>query len=40
MTKVEKFFNDTFFTSEDYRNKANFGDIPYQFRISLRTING
>ena len=36
-TKVEKLFEESFFTSEDYRNKVIFGDIPYSYNISLRS---
>ncbi|WP_292364982.1 MULTISPECIES: hypothetical protein [unclassified Methanoculleus] len=36
-TKVDAFFNDTFFTEEDYRGKAIFGDIPYSYNISLKS---
>jgi len=36
-TKVEKFFEESFFTSEDYRSKVIFGDIPYSYNISLRS---
>ncbi len=39
-TKVDVFFNGTFFTSEDYRGKAIFGDIPYSYRFSLRSEDG
>jgi len=37
--KVEKFFNDTFFDRNDYRSKVIFGDIPYSYRISLRSLD-
>jgi hypothetical protein len=36
-TKVDAFFNDSFFTPDDYRSKAIFGDIPYSYNISLRS---
>ena len=39
-TKVEKFFEQGFFTSEDYRNKAIFGDIPYSYNFSIRSEDG
>ncbi|MDI6719016.1 MAG: hypothetical protein QMD46_05335 [Methanomicrobiales archaeon] len=40
-TKVEKFFNGTFKDDHDvYRQKAIFGDIPYQFNISLKLLDG
>lgn len=39
-TKVEAFFNATFFASEDYRSKAIFGDIPYSYNFSLRSEDG
>ncbi|KDE56004.1 hypothetical protein EI28_02460 [Methanoculleus sp. MH98A] len=35
-TKVDAFFNGSFFTEDDYRNKAIFGDIPYSYNVSLR----
>ncbi len=38
-TKVEKFFNDTFFDEGDYRDKAIFGDIPYSYSISLLILD-
>jgi len=34
-TKVDAFFNDSFFTPDDYRSKAIFGDIPYSYNFSL-----
>lgn len=34
-TKVNAFFNDSFFAEEDYRSKAIFGDIPYSYNFSL-----
>ncbi len=34
-TKVDAFFNDSFFTPDDYRNLAIFGDIPYSYHVSL-----
>jgi len=37
--KVEKFFNDTFFDRNDYRSKVIFGDIPYSYWISLRSLD-
>ncbi|MCM2464985.1 hypothetical protein DIC75_01415 [Methanoculleus sp. CWC-02] len=39
-TKVDAFFNDSFFTPDDYRNLAIFGDIPYSYNISLRSLDG
>ena len=39
-TKVDAFFNRTFFASEDYRSKAIFGDIPYSYNFSLRSEDG
>lgn len=33
-TKVDVFFN-SFFTEDDYRSKAIFGDIPYSYNFSL-----
>ncbi|MDD3070775.1 MAG: hypothetical protein PHX88_06225 [Methanoculleus horonobensis] len=39
-TKVNAFFNDTFFTEDDYRGKAIFGDIPYSYNFSLRSADG
>ncbi|HIJ06392.1 MAG: hypothetical protein XE11_1923 [Methanomicrobiales archaeon 53_19] len=34
--KVERFFNDTFFTyPDDYRRSLLFGDYPYSFNITL-----
>lgn len=39
-TKIEKFFEAGFFTAEDYRSKAIFGDIPYSYNISLRSLDG
>ncbi|HOB19067.1 MAG TPA: hypothetical protein PKK74_10335 [Candidatus Methanoculleus thermohydrogenotrophicum] len=39
-TKIEKFFNDTFFTTDDYRSKAIFGEIPYSYNITLRSLDG
>lgn len=38
-TKVDAFFN-SFFTEDDYRSKAIFGDIPYSYRFSLRSEDG
>ncbi len=37
--KVDKFFTGAFI-EDDYRQKAIFGDIPYQFNISLKAIDG
>jgi hypothetical protein len=38
--KIDRFFNKTAgWTSEDYRNKTIFGDYPYRFNISLRTVD-
>jgi hypothetical protein len=44
-TKVERFFEnasteDPFFTEDDYRSKVIFGDIPYSYNISLRSLDG
>ncbi len=36
-TKVDAFFNDSFFTPDDYRSKVIFGDIPYSYNFSLNT---
>jgi hypothetical protein len=36
-TKVDAFFNDSFFDPEDYRSKVIFGDIPYSYNFSLRS---
>ncbi|NMA11391.1 hypothetical protein L21_0822 [Methanoculleus chikugoensis] len=36
-TKVNAFFNYTFFTEDDYRSKAIFGDVPYSYNFSLRS---
>ena len=38
-TKVNAFFN-SFFTADDYRSKAIFGDIPYSYNFSLRSADG
>ena len=38
-TKIEKFFNTSFFDPEDYRSKAIFGDIPYSYNITLRSLD-
>jgi len=38
-TKVDTFFNDSFFDPEDYRSKAIFGDIPYSYNFSLNISN-
>lgn len=38
--KVERFFNDTFFTyPDDYRRSLLFGDYPYSFNITLTMRN-
>lgn len=34
-TKVNRFFNATAFSPDEYRSKAIFGDYPYRFNISL-----
>ncbi|MCK9580937.1 MAG: hypothetical protein M0Q92_10890 [Methanoregula sp.] len=34
--KVNRFFNTTDFTFEDYHKRVIFGDYPYRFNISLR----
>ena len=39
-TKIEKFFNTSFFDPEDYRSKAIFGEIPYSYNITLRSLDG
>jgi hypothetical protein len=39
-TKVDAFFNDSFFDPEDYRSKVIFGDIPYSYNFSLRSEDG
>ena len=39
-TKIEKFFNESFFDRDDYRSKAIFGDIPYSYSITLRSEDG
>jgi hypothetical protein len=39
-TKVDKFFNYSFFDRSDYRNKAIFGDIPYSYNFSIRSEDG
>lgn len=36
-TKIEKFFNTSFFDPEDYRSKVIFGEIPYSYNITLRS---
>ncbi|KLK88875.1 hypothetical protein SZ63_06185 [Methanoculleus sediminis] len=36
-TKVDKFFNDSFFTEDDYRDRAIFGDIPYSYSFLFRS---
>lgn len=38
-TKVERFFNKTFFDQDDYHNKVIFGDYPYSYNISLSSGN-
>jgi hypothetical protein len=38
--KVNRFFNTTVFSDPDYyRQKAIFGDYPYRFNISLKTVD-
>lgn len=37
-TKVERFFDASFFDQDDYRSKAIFGDIPYSYNISLNIL--
>ena len=39
-TKIEKFFDTSFFDPEDYRSKAIFGDITYSYNITLRSLDG
>ncbi|MCE5338137.1 MAG: hypothetical protein LLF90_05570 [Methanomicrobiaceae archaeon] len=39
-TKVEKFFDESFFTADDYRGKVIFGDIPYSYHFSLKSLDG
>ena len=39
-TKIEKFFNTSFFDPEDYRSKVIFGEIPYSYNITLRSLDG
>jgi len=44
-TKVERFFQNStkenpFFTPEDYRKFVIFGDIPYSYNITLRSLDG
>ena len=39
-TKVNAFFNDSFFDPEDYRSKVIFGDIPYSYNFSFRSEDG
>ncbi|WP_221057431.1 hypothetical protein [Methanoculleus chikugoensis] len=39
-TKVDAFFNYTFFTEDDYRSKAIFGDVPYSYNFSLQSDTG
>ena len=38
-TKVERFFDASFFDQDDYHSKAIFGDIPYSYSISLRSLD-
>jgi len=39
--KVNKFFDKTYFpTPADYQNRLIFGDRPYNFNISLRSLDG
>jgi len=38
-TKIEKFFNTSFFDPEDYRSKVIFGEIPYSYNITLRSLD-
>jgi len=38
-TKIERFF-DSGFTAGDYRSKAIFGDYPYSYNISIRSLDG
>jgi hypothetical protein len=39
-TKVERFFDNSFFDPEDYRSKVIFGDIPYSYNFSLLSEDG
>lgn len=40
-TKVEKFFNESFFDADDYRSKVIFGGfLHYSYNISLRSLDG
>ncbi len=39
-SKVQKFFNTSFFNMTDYRTKIIFGDYPYKFNISLINETG
>lgn len=39
-TKIEKFFNTSFFDPEDYRSKVIFGEVPYSYNITLRSLDG
>ena len=38
-TKVERFFDASFFDQDDYHSKAIFGDIPYSYNISLWSLD-
>jgi len=39
-TKVDAFFNDSFFDPGDYRSKVIFGDIPYSYNFSILSEDG
>ncbi len=44
-TKIERFFEklpsgEPLFTADDYHSKVIFGDIPYSYNISLRSLDG
>jgi len=38
--KITKFFETSFFTPQDYREKVIFGEIPYSYNISLKIEDG
>ncbi|KUG20790.1 MAG: hypothetical protein KO206_08350 [Methanomicrobiaceae archaeon] len=38
-TKVDRFFNETIFSPEDYREKVIFGDYPYSYNITLNYLS-
>ncbi len=39
-TKIERFFDNSFFDPEDYRSKVIFGDIPYSYNFSILSEDG